>query len=113
MGTAHVVDCYRDVGQVPARIMAVGGGTKNDVWLRATSDFSGLPQILCEKTLGASYGNAFLAAVAVGLAAPADIDRWNPAVRQIEAAGGPAHDRHYALFRRLYDQTKDIAHALG
>jgi xylulokinase len=113
MGTAHVVDCYRDVGQAPARIMAVGGGTKNDVWLRATSDFSGLPQILCEKTLGASYGNAFLAAVAVGLAAPADIDRWNPAVHQIEAAGGPAHDRHYALFRRLYDQTKDIAHALG
>jgi xylulokinase len=113
MGSAHVIDCYRDVGQAPGRVMAVGGGTKNAVWLQSTSDFGGVAQILCDKTLGASYGNAFLAAVAVGLADPADIDSWNPAVRRVDPAGGPDHDRHYDLFRKLYTQTRDIAHALG
>jgi xylulokinase len=113
MGTAHVIDCYRAVGQVPARILAVGGGTKNEVWLRATSDFGGVPQIVCEKTVGASYGNAFLAAVAVGAADPAEIDAWNPAARTVDPEASPDHQRHYALFRRLYDQTRDIAHDLG
>ncbi len=113
MGTAHVIDCYREVGQVPARILAVGGGTKNEVWLRATSDFGGVPQIVCEKTVGASYGNAFLAAVAVGAADPAEIETWNPAQRTVDPSGGADHGRHYALFRRLYDQTRGIAHDLG
>jgi xylulokinase len=113
MGTAHVIECYRDVGQAPARILAVGGGTQNAIWLQATSDFGGVPQIVCEKTVGASYGNAFLAAVAVGRAAAGDIDSWNPARRRVDPAGGPQHARHYALFRRLYEQTRDIAHDLG
>ena len=113
MGTAHVIDCYREVGQAPGRILAVGGGTRNDVWMQATSDFGRLPQIVCEKTVGASYGDAFLAALAVGAASPADIDRWNPVERQVKPGGGAEHARHYGLFRRLYEQTKDIARDLG
>jgi sugar (pentulose or hexulose) kinase len=39
--------------------LAVGGGTKNEPWLQATSDLTGLDQIVCSVTTGASYGNAF------------------------------------------------------
>ncbi len=112
-GTAHVVETYREVGQTPRRILAVGGGTKNRVWLQATSDIGGVPQIVCEKTVGASYGDAFLAASAVGAAEPGEIERWNPAERTIEPETLPVYDRRYRLFRRLYEQTKDIAHELG
>ncbi|WP_343117082.1 FGGY-family carbohydrate kinase [Ostreiculturibacter nitratireducens] len=109
MGTAHVTETYAEAGAAPSRILAVGGGTKNPIWLQATSDFTGLPQIVCEKTLGASYGDAFLAAVAVGRAKPDDIGAWNPALRTVSADPAPVHARHYALFRKLYEQTKDIA----
>ncbi|MCP3968885.1 MAG: FGGY-family carbohydrate kinase [Rhodobacteraceae bacterium] len=112
-GTGHVIETYRDVGQTPRRILAVGGGTRNQIWLQATSDIGGAPQIVCEKTIGASYGDAFLAACAVGSAQPDDIDRWNPVARHIEPRRHAAYDRQYPLFRQLYTQTRDIAAALG
>ena len=113
MGTAHVIDTYRDAGAAPARILAVGGGTKNEIWLQATSDFGAVPQIVSEKTVGASYGNAFLAACAVGRVSMEDITAWNPAEREVAPMAWDAHARQYPLFRRLYKQTKDIAKALG
>jgi len=112
-GTRHVTDTYAEAGQRPARLLAVGGGTKNELWLQATSDITGLDQIVCDKTVGASYGNAFLAACAVGAAEPADIDIWNPVARQVRARDGDLHARQYGLFRRLYDQTRDIAAELS
>ena len=74
-GTAHIVDTYREIGAPPGRIYAVGGGTKNLAWAQATSDVSGLAQILRRRTIGASYGDAFLAAVAVGDAKRSDEER--------------------------------------
>src|SRR5690606_6204463 len=63
-GTNHVFETYADAGAPPRTILAAGGGTKNAVWSQATSDVSGLRQIVREKTVGASYGDAFLAALA-------------------------------------------------
>ncbi|MDJ0825869.1 MAG: FGGY-family carbohydrate kinase [Rhodobacter sp.] len=111
-GTTHVVETYAEAGQRPQRLLAVGGGTKNRLWLQATSDISGLDQIVCEKTTGASYGNAFLAALAIGAVEPGDIAAWNPVAEEIPAVPNAAYDKQYQLFRRLYEQTKDIAHAL-
>jgi xylulokinase len=113
MATAHAVDAFREAGVAPARVLAVGGGTQNDVWLCSTSDFAALPQIVPTITVGASYGDAFLAARAIGAAEPGDIARWNPPARTVTPATGDLHARYNALFRRLYAQTRDIAHALG
>lgn len=112
-GTAHVLDTYRDLHAFPNRILAVGGGTRNAVWLQATSDISGAGQIVCEKTIGASYGDAFLAATAVGKAMPEEIVEWNPVARTIRPEPVAAYLRQYPLFKRLYTQTRDIAHELG
>ncbi|MDH3452616.1 MAG: FGGY-family carbohydrate kinase, partial [Gammaproteobacteria bacterium] len=76
-GTNHVFETYREVGQAPTRVLAVGGGTKNRIWCQSTSDICSVDQIVCEKTLGASFGDAFLAAVAVGSAAIDDVADWN------------------------------------
>lgn len=110
--TAQVMETYAALGAAPAELRAVGGGVKNPVWLQATSDFSGLTQHLSEKSLGASYGDAFLAALAVGAAEPADIARWNPASGSVSPESVPAYARQYPLWKRLYAQTRDIAHAL-
>ncbi len=112
-GTNHVIETYRDAGQAPVRLLAVGGGTRNRVWCQATSDITGIDQILCEKSIGASYGDAFLAAVAIGDANLDDIAVWNPPVSTIVAKGSAVYEREYRLFRRLYEQTKDIAAELG
>ena len=73
----------------------------------------GAGQILCEKTVGASYGDAFLAAIAVGQAVPQQIAEWNPVARTVRPERVAAYDRQYPLFKALYRQTRDIAHALG
>lgn len=112
-GTAHVIETCRDVGAAPLRILAVGGGTKNRIWLQATSDIGGVPQVVCEKTIGASYGDAFLAACAVGEARPEDIDRWNPAATEVAPENHDAYRRQYPLFKQLYTATRPIMAALG
>ena len=111
-GTAHVLETYAEVGASPVQVMAVGGGTKNALWLQATSDFGGVAQQVCAKTVGASYGNAFLAAVAIGAAKPADIARWNPNERTVQPESVPAYAVQYPLWKRLYAQTRDIMRAL-
>lgn len=113
MGTAHVADTWREAGTAPARVLAVGGGTRNGVWMQATSDLTGLTQIVSRTTVGASYGDAFLAALAVGAVEPGDIARWNPPEREVAPERVAAYERQYPLFRQLYEATKGIAHALG
>jgi xylulokinase len=111
--TRAITDTYAEAGVPPRRVRAVGGGTKNLPWLRATSDLTGLDQTLCRITTGAAYGDAFLASVSAGRSQPADIDRWNPAESVVKAEGHAEYDRLYPLFRRLYAQTRDIAADLG
>ena len=108
-GTRHVTDTFAEMGQSPTRLLAVGGGTRNALWLQATSDITGIDQIVCEKTTGASYGDAFLAALAVGLVKRDDMAKWNPVANMITAQPNATYDKTHGLFRRLYEQTKDIA----
>ena len=49
-GTNHIIETYRDIGQMPKKLLAVGGGTRNTVWSQATSDISGMTQTVCGKT---------------------------------------------------------------
>ena len=112
MATRHITETYAEAGGAPTRVMAVGGGTRMTPWLQATSDLTGLPQELRRVTTGASYGDAFLAALAIGAAAPPDIDAWNPPDRTVPPRDLPEYRRSYPLFRRLYEQTKDIMREL-
>ena len=107
-GTAHVLETYAEAGASPDRVLAVGGGTKNPLWLQATSDFGQIPQQVCEKTIGASYGDAFLAALAIGTAQPPDILTWNPNAHTVTPDAVPAYATQFPLWKRLYAQTKDL-----
>lgn len=107
-GTNHIFETYAEAGSVPKRLMAVGGGTKNRIWLEATSNISGLPQILMQKTVGASYGNAFLAALGRGDVQRTDIATWNAVESEVTPVTDPVYARRFAMFKALYRSTRDL-----
>ncbi|MCB1447547.1 MAG: FGGY-family carbohydrate kinase [Rhizobiaceae bacterium] len=107
-GTNHIFETYAEAGAAPRRLMAVGGGTKNRLWLEATSHVSGLAQLLARRTIGASYGNACLAAIGVGDIDRAAIGRWNPVEGEIAPVPDPAYARNYRIFKALYTGTKHL-----
>jgi xylulokinase len=109
-GTRHVLQTYAEAGHNPHAIYAVGGGTKNKTWSQATSDICGTAQVVRQKTIGASYGDAFLAALALGDVKPGDIPTWNPLAFNIrpDPALKPLYDRQYDIFHRLYPATKSL-----
>lgn len=112
-GTNHIFETYAEAGASPKRLMAVGGGTKNRIWLEATSNISSLPQIISEKTFGASYGDAFLAALGVGDVERMDIVRWNPAESEVQPMTDPAYQRRFEMFKALYQSTRHLMRDLG
>jgi xylulokinase len=111
-GTHHIAETYADAGEKPRKVYAVGGGTKNKVWAQATSDVSGLTQTICSRTIGASYGDAFLAALGVGDVKRGDIRNWNPIVSEIVPGPTETYRRQYEVFRGIYERTKDLMHKL-
>jgi xylulokinase len=110
MGVRHNVEAIRAAGAPIARVVAVGGGTQGDLWTQIVSDVTGLTQEVCTHTIGACYGSARLAAAAAGL----DTADWNPVAGEVvprdNLAGG--YDELYVLYRRLYESTAEIVHAL-
>lgn len=107
-GTNHIFETYAEAGSAPRRLMAVGGGTKNRLWLEATSHITGLGQILARHTIGASYGDACLAAIGRGDADRGTILHWNPAEANVESVANAAYVRNYQIFKALYQNTRHL-----
>jgi xylulokinase len=107
-GTNHIFETYEDAGAAPKRLIAVGGGTRNRLWLEVTSHVSGRAQIVARRTIGASYGDACLAAIGVGDAGPEAITRWNPIEREILPVADSAYVRNYRIFKQLYQNTRHL-----
>ena len=107
-GTRHVVETFEDAGTQTKVLYAVGGGTKNDLWLQSTSDITGVDQIIRKNTIGASYGNAFLAACSTGITERKMIDVWNPIKTKIIANNYEVHNHNYKIFKSLYEATKHL-----
>ena len=65
-------------GVTPRRIVATGGGTRDDEWVHALADCTGLPVHCTKVPEGAALGSAFLARLAAGLEAGqmTDARRW-------------------------------------
>ena len=111
-GVRHNLEALEDAGAEIARIVAVGGGTTGALWTQIVSDVTGREQVVPAKTIGASYGDAYLAACAVAKPSIAD---WNPpadVVRPREEHA-PLYDELYELYRDLYTATSSTVHALA
>jgi xylulokinase len=112
-GVRQHLDAFAELGAEPAELTAVGGGTAGGLWTQIVADVSGREQILPRVTIGAAYGDALLAARAVGLVAPttswataAEIVRPQPATR-------PIYDRIYHEYQHLYRSSAETVHTLA
>lgn len=113
-GVRHNLEAFAQIGARVDRVVAVGGGASSDTWLQIISDIAGVEQVVPQVTLGAAYGDAFLAGRAAGLL-PADaIGDWVRPGRVIapDPARRATYDRLFALYLQLYTATRDIVHAL-
>lgn len=113
-GVRHNLEAFAEIGARVDRVVAVGGGAQTDTWLQIVSDITGRQQQVPLVTIGASYGDAFLAGRAAGLLGAEAIHAWVKPGRLIEpnAANGAVYDPMYLQYRKLYDSCKDVMHAL-
>lgn len=114
LGIRHHLDVLAQIGATPRRLVAVGGGTKNPLWLQATSDIVGLPQELPSVTVGAAFGDAWLARVACdGRTADWATSSWSRIERTVDPRPEHrgAYDAAYATYRALYERTRTLMHA--
>lgn len=97
------------------RVLVAGGGTKNHAWMQIVADVCGKTLLVPEVTIGASYGDAMMAAVAAGYWK--DFDELASKVK-IASTYEPNPENHEAykkyqkLFDELYPATRDIVHQL-
>lgn len=54
------IEYIKSLGFEIQRIVCIGGGTKNKLWLQIVSDICGIEQIVTHNKVGAAYGDAFL-----------------------------------------------------
>ena len=115
-GIRHNLETMRETGAPVRRVLAIGGGAKNPLWLRIVSDVTGLTQHTTERALGAAYGDAFRAGLAVGLIERADLARhWVRMAGTVEPdrANRAEYDEAYADYRALYSSTVETSHRLA
>ena len=112
LGVRHNIEVMIEAGARIERVVAVGGGTQGDLWTQIVSDVTGQAQVVPAKTIGASFGAAFLAAQLHGAVS---IEEWNPptAHRQPDPAAAAGYERLYSLYRDLYASTSATVHALA
>ncbi|WP_166997251.1 FGGY-family carbohydrate kinase [Paramicrobacterium fandaimingii] len=113
-GVAHsvvsAVGAYAEIGMEPTRVMAIGGGTKNDVLVQTVSDLLGFEQN-CAATIGAAYGDVILAALGLAVTTKAEVcENWVSIDSTItpRSSGDPdvetlrrAHDEFLSTYRAL------------
>jgi xylulokinase len=111
LGVRHNVATMSAAGAAPRRLVAVGGGTRDDLWAQIVSDATGLTQDVPSVTVGASYGDARLAADASDV----DTSGWNPVARRLvpDPAVREVYDSLYAEYVTLYPALAGTMHLLA
>lgn len=111
-GIRQILERFDDAHSA-TRTVAVGGGLRSPIWAQAVSDITGRPQLVPEQTIGASYGDALLAAIGVGLVPP-DTD-WAKMAREItpDPRNRDLYEGLYATWRELYPATRSQVHRLA
>ncbi len=109
-------EVLESIGARPEQVIAVGGGTKSQLWLQIVSDVTGITQDVPAITIGAAYGDAFLAALGVGLLPSYEsISDWLKEGRKIvpDPARTEVYRRYYPIYLELYQRNRDLMHTLS
>jgi xylulokinase len=114
-GIRHNLEVIAQEGVQPKRLLAVGGGTKNPLWLQIVADVCSTELLVPEQQIGASYGDAFLAATGIGLYKElSEVKDWVRVKHTVSPQGDltGAYEFNYQVFRDLYHSNKTLMHRL-
>lgn len=97
------------------KVMAVGGGTKNEPWLQIIADVLELPVQTSEITMGAAYGDALMASLAAGF-----YENWEELSGVVKPAriytpnleNAELYRKYKTMFKELYEKNKEMMHTL-
>lgn len=112
-GVRQILELLDTESNPVRRVVAVGGGTQGGLWTQIVSDVTGRDQMVPKQTIGASYGDALMAAIGSGAAEPhtdwtqpGKVVRPNPSV-------APLYDELYAAYTDLYPASRAVVHTLA
>jgi xylulokinase len=109
-GLRHNIETMAAVDAMPKRLVAVGGGVNDELWLQICSDVTHMPQEIPERTMGAAYGDAYLAGYAAGVFTDSKPlrEQWVKIAHTIQPnpEAGSVYDELYPIYRRLYQNTR-------
>jgi len=112
-GVRHNIETLKATGVEINRFVAVGGGARSSLWPQIVSDVGNFSQEIPQQVIGASYGDAFLAALGLGLA---DNKRpWNKTERIItpNESNTLIYNTLYDEYLKLYTATSSTMHKLA
>lgn len=112
---ANHLAIFRENDAPPKRIFAVGGGTKNPIWMQMIADITGENIHTANVTIGAAYGDALLAAIATGhIEKFADIRKYitEGVCYKPNPENHEAYKKYHRIFNQLYENTKELMHQL-
>ena len=112
-GIRQVLAYLNVAGEPVRRLVAVGGGTKASLWTQIVSDVTGRPQDVPALTIGASYGDAMLAAVGTGALDPGET--WARVATTVEPdpTKSALYAELFAGYESLYPATREHMHLLA
>jgi len=115
-GLRHNMDVMLAEGVKAERILGIGGGTKNLAWMQIICDIVNVSMSIPEVQIGASYGDAIMAGVGVGIFN--DLSEVASQVRpgkiiQPQTEVHQKYEKQYSIYRDLYTNTKELMHRLA
>ncbi len=112
---AQNIRVMEELGLPVKTMTAVGGGTKNPVWMQIVADIIGKPVCIPKVSIGASYGDALMAALGTGALS------GFPDLQSVIKPGSiispdPENHEKYQKYQEIYDElylsTKKLMHRL-
>lgn len=112
---SQLLDILQENGVGVRELFAVGGGTKNPIWLQIIADITGHTVITNEVTIGASYADALMAGIGHGTFR--DFEALKPIMKKTASYEPNPENRalyqsYKEIYLALYERTKDLMHAL-
>jgi len=114
-GMRHNLEKLADEDIDVKLINAVGGGAKNLGWMQLIANIADVDVRIPQGISGASYGDAILAGIGVGLYKDASQAKvWDEAALQLKPdhADVEVYDRLYSVYLDLYQQTRNLLPSL-
>ena len=114
----HHLEVFSEYDFEVSKVIACGGGTKNQLWTQIVSDVIGHDQLIPGAPLGAEIGSAYMAAYSVGLIHSLDelkklINAQESRMVHYREKNHSIYQQYYQIYRKLYLNTMNEMHLIS